>query len=86
MRRLAMAGVGLAVGLGLAVVGTATPASAAGYRGASLCSGAGAPTGTMPASFGNPGEAIAFTAQVLGHDGTFHPGPIVAINCNPKLR
>jgi hypothetical protein len=81
MRRLAFAAVAMA-----ALVGVAAPAGAAGYRGASVCSGAGAPTGQMPVAFGNPGEAISFTARVVGHDGTFHPGPIVALNCNPRYR
>lgn len=68
------------------LLGVAAPAGAAGGAGASACSGAGAPTGQMPVGFGNPGELIAFSAQVVGHDGAFHPGPIVALNCNPRLR
>lgn len=82
MRRMAVAAVVVAAGL----VGVAAPASAAGYRGASMCSGAGAPTGEMPAGFGNPGELISYAAQVVGHDGVFHPGPVVALNCDPRPR
>ena len=83
MRRMAM---GAAVAVAVGLLGSAAPAGAAGYRGTSLCSGAGAPSGEMPISFGNPGEAISFTAQVVGHDGAYHPGPVVAVNCNPRLR
>ena len=81
MRRMALAALVVA-----GLVGMATPAGAAGYRGSSLCSGAGTPTGEMPDGWGNPGEHIAYKAQVDGHDGGYHPGPIVAINCNPRLR
>lgn len=85
MKRLAVTAAAAAAAMAGLLAGSA-PAGAAGFKGTSMCSGAGAPTGTMPNGFGNPGEAIAYTAQVVGHDGTFHPGPIVAINCNPRLR
>jgi hypothetical protein len=67
-------------------VAWAVPAGAAGHKGASFCSGSGAPTGAMPDAFGNAGELISYTARVVGHDGSFHPGPIVALNCRPSPR
>lgn len=77
MRRMVIAAVVVA-----GLVSTAAPAGAAG-GGASFCSNAGVPSGTLFFGFGSPGGYISDQARVVGHNAEWHPGPVVPYYCRP---